>query len=44
LRDADAAKRLFRKSLIRIGQAKWVGGSDLLGQIQLINRLFEVTA
>ena len=30
--------------MIRKGQARWVSGSDVRQQIQLINKLFEVAA
>ena len=30
--------------MIRKGQAKWVGGSDVRQQIQFINQLFGVAA
>ena len=47
-REFQAARRTIQgyeaMNMIRKGLAKWVSGSDLRRQIQLINRLFEVTA
>jgi IS6 family transposase len=47
-REFQAARRTIQGfeavNMIRKGQAKWVSGSDLRRQIQLVNRLFEVTA
>ena len=46
-REFQAARRTIQgyeaMNMIRKGQAKWVSGPDLRRQIQLINRLFEVT-
>jgi len=47
-REFKAARRTIRgyeaMHMIRKGQARWVGGSDVRRQIQLIHRLFEVSA
>lgn len=47
-REFQAARRTIQgyeaMHMIRKGQARWVGGSDVRRQIQFINRLFELTA
>jgi transposase-like protein len=47
-REFQAARRTIQgyeaMHMLRKGQARWVGGSDVRKQIQFINRLFEVTA
>ena len=47
-REFHAAQRTIQgyeaMHMIRKGQARWVSGSDVRQQIQLINKLFEVAA